>query len=762
MFTCKKEPEQYFISSGAVTESITIKTPAGVRMCDMLVTVERDQRGDVLFKVVVIEDETENVHKDSLLQAINQAAAFLLNSDVESFEDDLYKAMRCTGLAVEVDRVYIWKNQTVGGKLFCSQVYEWSEGAEPQQGNEYTQNIPYSESIPGWEETLSVGSCVNGLVRDMADGAKAQLSPQGILSILVVPVIMRDHFWGFVGFDDCHNERVFTEREEAILRSGSLLFAHAFHRNEMVKSIRETSSQLELALEQVKAASKAKSDFLSNMSHEMRTPMNAIIGMTTIAMKAEDPAEKDHALNKIGDASTHLLGVINDVLDMAKIEANKLELVPVEYNFDRMLQKVISVVNFRVDEKKQDLSVSVDNNLPRFVIGDDQRLAQVITNLMSNAVKFTPDGGHIHLNASLIGESDGVCELRIEVTDNGIGISEQQQRRLFHAFEQADSSTSREYGGTGLGLVISKRIVDLMGGDIWVESELGSGAKFIFTAKVLRGKKNTRSLLDNGVNWSNVRILVVDDMPEILDQFRVVFENLDISCDLASDGAEACRLVEERGLYDIYFIDLVMPGMDGIELTSWIKARTQRKQSVIIMITAADWGQYRDKALSSGIDMHLLKPLFTSMIIDCMNEIFGINDIELCHSARDGEFEGKRMLVAEDMEINREIIIAILENTGLVIDCAENGKEALSMLAGSSVKYDIVFMDMQMPQMDGLEATRHIRALPGMQKEHLPIIAMTANVFKDDIDACLEAGMDDHIGKPLDVEIVLEKLRKFI
>jgi len=408
-----------------------------------------------------------------------------------------------------------------------------------------------------------------------------------------------------------------------------------------IETLRETSIQLESALQQANAASMAKSDFLSNMSHEMRTPMNAIIGMTTIGKNTEDAEEKNKALNKIGDASTHLLGIINDVLDMAKIEANKLELSPVEFNFIRMVQKVMSVINFRLEEKEQVLTVSIDSNIPRYIIGDDFRLSQVLTNIMSNAVKFTPAGGEIHFEASLVNEADGKCELQIEVIDNGIGISPEQQIRLFLAFEQAESGTSRVYGGTGLGLVISKRIIELMDGTIWVKSDLGQGSHFTFTFIAQRGGKD---------------LLITDD--------------------LGDDRAS----------------------------------------------TLADAEQVKV----------------------------------------DGKFEGKRLLVVEDIEINQEIILALLEDSGLIIDCADNGKEALDMVAADPGKYDMILMDLQMPQMDGLEATRCIRALPEIQKSKLPIVAMTANVFKDDVEKCLAAGMNDHLGKPLDIDKVIETLNRYL
>ncbi|MCL2374663.1 MAG: ATP-binding protein [Treponema sp.] len=726
-------------------------------------------------------------YRDKLLHAVNRMAGLLLNSDVDFFEDSLIQSMNLIAQTAKLDCVYLWKNQTIDGELYCSQLFEWS--AEKTRFTD-EKSYHYDDVVPGWKGILTSGKYVNSLVRNMSP--KEQEHLKGILSILVAPIFLKDQFWGFVGFDDCRNERVFSKEEESILHSASILIANSFLRNEMTHNILDTSGQLQAALkglqeattlrdntlsalenilnsidaaiyvsdpstgellfvntwlkkafnisndeamgkfcynvfrpgsnrrcqscpcyeleknpdktivweeyitelgiyirhsdcmidwpngskvhlqhaiditemirsaENARAASRAKSDFLANMSHEMRTPMNAIVGMTVIGKKATAVADKNRALDKIGDASSHLLGVINDILDMAKIEADKLELIPVEYHFEKLLQKVLSVINFRAGEKKQQLTVNIDRNIPKFLIGDDLRLAQVITNLLSNAVKFTPEGGKICLNAFLAkpesGASSGAendtesgagddCVLCVEIIDTGIGISIQQQEKLFGAFEQVQSGTSREYGGTGLGLPISKRITELMGGRIWVESELGRGSKFAFTAKAKRGKKN------NGA---------------------------------AEASSEASALPQ---------------------------------------------------------------PL-----------------------AEDNRFAGKRLLVAEDIEINREILIALLEDTGLGIDCAESGKEALDIVTANPQKYDIVFMDLQMPQMGGLEATRQIRAFEEAQKKanlmpaasRIPIIAMTANVFKDDIEACQAAGMDNHLGKPLDIDKVLEILRHYL
>jgi signal transduction histidine kinase/DNA-binding response OmpR family regulator len=508
--------------------------------------------------------------------------------------------------------------------------------------------------------------------------------------------------------------------------------------------------------------SKQKSIFLANMSHEIRTPMNAIIGMTTLGKGALDSERKDYCFSKIEDASNHLLGVINDILDMSKIESNKFELSPTEFVFEKMLQRVVNIVNFRVDEKHQKFSVHIDRNIPPVLVGDDQRLAQVITNLLGNAIKFTPELGTIGVDTRFLGEKDGICTIQISVKDTGIGISPEQQEKLFMSFEQAESSTTRKFGGTGLGLSISKNIVEMMGGSIWIESELGKGATFIFTMQARRGRDTGQGLLAQGINWTNVRILAVDDDQDILDYFKEITHEFDVLCDTAISGKEAVSLVEKNGAYHIYFVDWKMPDMDGIELAHQLKSMLSA-DSVVIMISAAEWATIADKAKKAGVDKFLSKPLFPSSIADAISEALGLR-LQAKEMQKDirGIFEGRRLLLVEDVDVNREIVQALLEPTGLKIDCAENGVEAVQMYSQRPEIYDMILMDVQMPEMDGYEATRRIRAMDNPAAKTVRIVAMTANVFREDIEKCLEAGMDNHLGKPLNFDEVLDRLRAYL
>jgi len=520
--------------------------------------------------------------------------------------------------------------------------------------------------------------------------------------------------------------------------------------------------------ERAENVSRATANFLANMSHEMRTPMNAIIGMTTIGRSSQTIEKKNYAFGKIIDASRHLLGVINDVLDMSKIQANKLELSPVDFNFENMLQKVVNVINFRVDERRQRFYVSIDSRIPRMLNGDDQRLAQVITNLLSNAVKFTPEEGTIQLKAELLPEENGaghgdICRLRISVMDSGIGITDEQKRRLFQSFEQAEADTSRKYGGTGLGLAISKRIVELMGGEIWVESGAGHGATFIFTAALRHGAGEIGRLLDEHVDWNNICIFAVDDEPMVLEFFQSVSANLGISCTVAGSGEEAAGLLSRLNNYDVYFIDWKLPGMNGGELVRIIQANKPHK-SIVVIFSAIDWSIIEDEARAAGVDKFLPKPLFPSNIVDILSECIGVK--QQVEQAKEevvyDDYSGRTILIAEDIEVNREILLALLEPTKISVECAENGVRALDMFQKTPGKYDMIFMDVQMPEMDGYESTRRIRALDIQRAREITIIAMTANVFREDIEQCLAAGMNGHIGKPIDFDKLLATLKTYL
>jgi signal transduction histidine kinase/DNA-binding response OmpR family regulator len=703
--------------------------------------------------------------QDKLLRVVNNAAALLLSSDMEQFDSLIGRSMEMLALNLEVDRVNLWRNSRSEGDLSYHRIYSWTGdmGFSWEQGD---SRFFFKTGLPRWETVLSEGRCINAPLGSLPAEEQAQFKGYRIRSLLVIPIFLDNDFWGFVSFDDCRRERIFSQEEEGILRSAGLLLANAVVRNEVMES-------LIVAREAALSGARAKSEFLANMSHEIRTPMNAIIGMTSIAKSAQDVGRKNECLEKIGDASAHLLRVINDVLDMSKIEANKLTLSPVSFNFEKMLQQAVNVITFRIAEKQQNFSVYIDSNIPPFVIGDDQRIAQVVTNLLGNAVKFTPENGFIRLAARLLKKEGDAGVVQIEVTDTGIGISREQRDRLFNSFEQADGNTSRRFGGTGLGLSISKRIVELMGGEIRVLSELGKGSTFTFTFNVKEDRGRHDGMVNAGVNWGNVRVLCVDDDLYIREYFKEISLQLGFSCDAVSGGEDALARIAKNGPYDIYFVDWKMPGMDGIETARRIKELTADNsdgppRSVVTMISAGEMDNIKQDARGAGVDKFLSKPLFPSAIADCINQCIGVeNAVADSEPLEIDTFEGRRVLLAEDVEVNREIVQALLEPTALTIDCAENGVGAVELFTAAPDAYDMIFMDVQMPEMDGYEATRKIRDLEkkGIRRaasRPIPIIAMTANVFREDIEKCLAAGMDGHVGKPLDFGEVLSVLRTYL
>jgi len=622
----------------------------------------------------------------------------------------------------------------------------------------------FPKTIPGTGFISAI--CCNNTDKEFRGKFKI-LETADIKSFLWAPIYVDNRFWGFLSVEECKYYRVWTESDIQLAGSLGNSIAGAVARDQIDKA-------RAAALEQAVQASAAKGNFLANMSHEMRTPMNAIIGMTTIGKNSRDIHKKDYAFEKIEGASSHLLGVINNILDMSKIEANKLELSLVTFNFEKMLQKVVNVINFRVEERRQEFRVNIDKNIPRFVIGDDQRLAQVITNLLSNAVKFTPEQGNIQLNTRLMQENEGICTIQVEVSDTGIGITPEQQERLFTSFEQAESGTSRKFGGTGLGLAISKRIIELMDGRIWIVSEKDKGSTFAFTIKVRRGEETPVSALAPGINIADMRVLAVDDNPDILEYFRDIMGRFGVKCDTAGGGEEALALIEKNGVYDFYFIDWKMPGMNGIELSRKIKERGTGK-SVVIMMSAVEQSIIEKEIWDAGIDKFVPKPLFPSVIADAINECLGLESVrkDLATTDKADNFEGYTILLVEDVDINREIVLTLLEPTSITVDCAENGEIALKKFAADPDKYNMIFMDVQMPEMDGYEATRKIRAIEEERRSSpngpndparkpVPIVAMTANVFREDVEKCLAAGMNDHVGKPLDLNEVLDKLRGYL
>ncbi|TXT16388.1 MAG: two component system sensor histidine kinase barA-like, partial [Erysipelotrichaceae bacterium] len=533
--------------------------------------------------------------------------------------------------------------------------------------------------------------------------------------------------------------------------------------------LKEQNVGLEIEKKLLAEASQQKSSFLSNMSHEIRTPLNAIIGFTELVLKTELTIKQYNYLSKIKTSSRSLLGLISDILDLSKIEAGKLELDITEFNLNEVVQNVINQVSIKSHEKGLDLKVLIDENVPTNLKGDSLRLGQILLNLVNNAVKFT-DKGVVFIHIQLLKYHGNFALIHFSIKDTGIGISQKQIEILFQPFSQANTSTTSRYGGTGLGLSIASNLTSLMDGEIGVESELGVGSTFYFTAKIeISEKRNNVNLRDLIQKWAK-KVLVVDDDTD--DQIVIgnMLEDVSLKATMCSSGEEAIALLQktkDNCEYGLILMDWKMPKLDGFETSRKIKMIFPATECpTIVIITAYNSAEVQEKANDLGLEAILLKPISASLMMDTIMRIIDKDDInkydfgvkresELSYTP---QLNGIRVLLVEDNEVNQEVAKEILSQAGLIVSIANNGQEAVAKVKENI--FDIVLMDIQMPIMDGYDATREIRKSPALAT--LPIISMTANALLRDQQKCLEAGMNDNVSKPIDTKQLFQKIEHWV
>ena len=573
--------------------------------------------GNCLLHLDLSKEFHERLRVQQLMASISKT--FLAEEYVGQL---IYLALAKLGSYLKVTRILVCEFDSEYN--ICTQANQWVKNLKYQYTSSnlahYLLLSNQFSHIQGKDRRSHI-LAIHHTTEDKKGTYRILYESEQVHSLLAAPLYVDRNLWGVLVIEEQDQYRVWNEHDINLISISSTSISQAIARDRIEY---ERANALQEAL----LASRAKGEFLSNMSHEMRTPMNVIIGMSNVGLSAHTIEAKDDAFRKVQNASTHLLGVINDVLDMSKIEANKLELVDQEFEFRMMIEKVVQVMQFKIEEKHQILQVHIDEQVPNRVIADDQHISQVITNLLSNANKFTPEGGKITLDVTVLNQTSERVSMQITISDNGIGITSEQMSHLFKPFEQADSSITRTYGGTGLGLVISKKICELMGGRIEVESEYGVGTTFTI--------------------W------------------------------------------------------MELPWKDVEQVTT--------------------------KSIEQTIDYERLR--------------------------------GISILLTEDVEINQDVFCALMEPFQLKIEIACNGKEAVERFCAEPERYDIIFMDLQMPVMDGLTATRNIRALELPRAATIPIVAMTANVFQDDVDRCIQAGMNGHLGKPVNLQEVLRILHE--
>lgn len=522
----------------------------------------------------------------------------------------------------------------------------------------------------------------------------------------------------------------------------------------------ERQQLLRDALESARSANAAKSSFLASMSHEIRTPMNAIIGMATIAQsKLDDKFRVENCLGKIMESSRHLLGLINDILDMAKIDTGKLMLASEQFSLGNSIQSIVSMIQTQAQERSQTFEVTVGELEHETFIGDPLRLNQILINLLGNAIKFTPENGEISLKIEMSALKNNVATLRFTVSDTGVGIKPEALEHIYQPFERSSGDSASKSGSAGLGLAITKNLVTLMGGAIAVSSEQGKGATFTVELPFALGESIHTEHRDT---LPPLRVLVIDDDMGTCEHASLILSKMGLKSHFTLSGSEALRILKEAAdkgePFDVCLLDWHMPVMSGAETARAIHEQCGARTKIVI-ISAFDWGPIEQEARADGAVGFIAKPFFISSIHDALLSFASTPKEEKEEEEDNFDFSGRRVLLAEDNEFNREIAEEFLEMAHMIVEYAENGQEAVNKFqAAATGYYDMILMDIQMPVMNGYEATRSIRRLDRPDAATIPILAMTANAFSEDIVAAMEAGMNGHIAKPIDVQALYQQI----
>jgi len=713
------------------------------------------------------QHELQLKKKEILLQGIAKATETLLTGNDFDVAITEVLTMLCT--SAEMDRGYIFENllDEESQTYMMKEVYEWADERVSSQLDELSTNLISYERFTSLDlyNRLSSGEIVYLDLDIATEEQKKAFVDESIQSVFIAPIFARERFWGFIGFDSCKVKRAFTTDDQSFLKTVAANISGALHQKIAREELLQTNVELDRALVAAHAAAKAKSEFLALMSHEIRTPLNAIIGMTGLLLDSQLPKEEKDFAETIRMSGEQLLVVINDILDFSKIESGKFELENQPFDIRDCIEDTFDLFAAKASEKNIDLIYFVKEEVPPSIFGDVTRVRQILTNLIGNAIKFTHQG-EIYIEVSATKSEDELFEVKFDVTDTGIGIPKNKISKLFQAFSQVDSSTTRLYGGTGLGLVISKRLSEMMGGTMCVESVEGKGSTFTFSVKSKMAPSLTKVYSKDYVEQlKGKKVLVVDDNYNNRRILDLQLKNWGMIATKIEFPLDALTLLEQNEHFDLAIIDYQMPQMDGITLTRAIRDIEKNKILPIVILTSLGRKEEENTLRELNITKFLYKPTKQTILYETILAIFGLLQLVEVRKEKHQQLDFKlgekyplKILLAEDNLVNQMVAVKIFNKLGYRIDVAGNGLEVLDAI--ESVNYDVIFMDVHMPEMDGLEASREINKIY-TKENHPTIIAMTANAMQGDKEECFTAGMDDYISKPVRVEALQEIIERW-